>query len=109
AGTAGSGGLTRVAALVLATHLTLRCTALAVHVSWRGRVERPVRVGVARSVVGTQVLVQPMMLAIVWLRWAVVASSAGQDVVLVLAVAAVPAVVALAVPRVWWRRRASVD
>lgn len=106
-GTAGAGELTRVMLLVLAVHLLLRASALAARLSWRSRVEWPVLAAVGRSVLGTQVLVQPLVLAVVWLRGIVGASDTGQDLVRMVAVVAVVAVAALVLPRAWLQRRPS--
>lgn len=101
--------LARLSALVLAVHAVLRLAALAGNVAWRARVEAGVLLRVARSVLALQLLVQPVGLAVVWLRAglgpALAGSSAGQHGLRLLAVMAVVTAVLLVLPRGWLRRR----
>lgn len=102
---AGGGGLLRAGGIVLGIHLMLRTAALAARTTWRSVVERSVLTGLLRSVLATQVLVQAVLLAVVWLRSGLGGAVAGQEWLRLLAVLAVVAVVALVVPRGWVRAR----
>lgn len=103
---AGGSGLMRVCGLVLGVHLMLRVSALAARTTWRSVVEGSVLTGMLRSVLATQVLVQAMLLAVVWLRSGLGGVVAGQEWLRLLAVVAVVGVVVLVVPRTWLRSSA---
>lgn len=102
---AGGSGLLRVCGLVLGIHLMLRVAAMAARTTWRSVVEGSVVTGMLRSVLATQVLVQAVLLAVVWLRTGLGGVVAGQEWLRLLAVAAVVGVVVLVVPRGWVRSR----
>lgn len=102
-GAAASGGWLRLGVLVLCAHLMVRSAALAAHVAWRGLVEVAVLKRAAWSVLGIQVVVQGLLLAVVWFR-AGVGGIGGQGWLRLLAVLAVVVVTAVLVPRAWLRR-----
>ncbi len=103
-GAAATGGWVRLGVLVLCTHLMVRSSALAAHVAWRGLVEVAVLMRSARSVLGIQVVVQGLLLAVVWFRAGEAGGIAGQPWLRVVAVVAVVVVTLVAVPRSWLRR-----
>lgn len=98
---AHTGGLLRLAALVLAVHLLTRVATLARHVPWRGLVEVPVLLRLLRSMAVVQVVVQALLLAAVWLRANLGLSAVGQEWLRFVAVAATVLVAVLVVPRSW--------
>ena len=100
----------RLAALVLCLHLLLRTAALAGHTPWDGQVELGVLGRAARSVIGTQAVVQVLLGFVAWLRAWVLPGLAGtsgleaQEWLRLLALGAVVVAGALLVPRSWLRR-----
>lgn len=102
-GTAASGGWLRLGVLVLCAHLMVRSAALAAHVAWRGLVEVAVLTRAAWSVVGIQIVVQGLLLAVVWFR-AGVGGIVGQPWLRVVAVVAVVVMTLTVVPRTWLHR-----
>ena len=103
--TAQDGGLLRMAVLVAAVHLLARTAALAQHVTWWSVVDAAVLRRLLRSVLGVQLVVQTLLLAVVWLRGNLGVSDAGQELVRVVAVAAAVGVLLVVVPRAWLVRR----
>lgn len=100
----------RLAALVLCLHLLLRTTALASHVPWAGQVELGVVGRAARSVLGTQAVVQVLLALVAWLRGSMpglagASGLAAQEWLRMIALVAVVVAGALLVPRVWLRKR----
>ena len=112
AATGGMSGETvgRLAALVLVLHLLLRTAALAGHTPWDGQVELGVLGRAARSVIGTQAVVQVLLVFVAWMRASVLpglagsSGLAGQEWLRLLALGAVVVAGALLIPRSWLRR-----
>lgn len=106
-----TGRLVRLSALVLGVHLVLRLSALAGNVAWRGRVEAAVLLRIARAVLGLQLTVLLMLLAVVWLRAGLgstlAGSVTGQQGLRLVAVLAAVAAVLLVLPPGWLRRRSA--
>lgn len=112
AATGGMDGASvgRLAALVLVLHLLLRSAALAGHTPWDGQVELGVLGRAARSVIGTQAVVQVLLVFVAWMRASVLPGLAGssglegQEWLRLLALGAVVVAGALLIPRSWLRR-----